>query len=78
MAPVVTIRTRLDGSATADVQDMDGLLQDAWHPMNSPYVEAAELHLGGYLHALAVVCANASVPMASIGTHAPVCTRVAA
>ena len=36
-APPVTLLSRRDGTATAYQAEMDGLLQDAWRPINPKY-----------------------------------------
>ena len=36
-APLVTILTRPDGTATRNLAEMDGPLQDAWRPINRKY-----------------------------------------
>ena len=41
-APPVTFRSRPDGTATANLAEMDGLLQDAWRPMNRKYAPDPE------------------------------------
>ena len=41
-APLVVFLARPDGSATANVREMDGLLREAWGPMNRKYAEAPE------------------------------------
>ena len=39
-APLVTFLARPDGTATADLGEMDGLLQDAWRPVNRKYADS--------------------------------------
>ena len=41
-APPVTFLVRPDGTPTANLREMDSLLQDAWRPINCKYAEAAE------------------------------------
>ena len=41
-APPVTFLTRPDGTATANLAEMDGLLQDAWRPINRKYATDPE------------------------------------
>ena len=41
-APPVTFLVRPDGTPTANLREMDSLLQDAWRPINRKYAEAAE------------------------------------
>ena len=41
-APLVTFLVRPDGTPTANLREMDSLLQDAWRPINRKYAEAAE------------------------------------
>ena len=40
--PPVTFLVRPDGTPTANLREMDSLLQDAWRPINCKYAEAAE------------------------------------
>ena len=48
-APPVTFLTRPDGTATANLSDMDGLLQDAWRPINRKYASDPEPDLSAFL-----------------------------
>ena len=41
-APPVTFLVRPDGTPTANLREMDSLLQDAWRPINCKYAAAAE------------------------------------
>ena len=41
-APPATFLSRPDGAATPDLAEMDGLLQDAWRPINRKYATDAE------------------------------------
>ena len=41
-APPVTFLVRPDGTPTANLREMDSLLQDAWRPINRKYAEPAE------------------------------------
>ena len=41
-APAVTFLSKPDGTATANLAEMDGLLQDAWRPINRKYAADPE------------------------------------
>ena len=41
-APPVTFLSRADSTATANLAEMDGLLQDAWRPINRKYASDPE------------------------------------
>ena len=48
-APPPTFLVRPDGMPTANLREMDSLLQDAWRPINRKYAEAAEPDLAEFL-----------------------------
>ena len=48
-APPVTFLSRPDGTATANLAEMDGLLQDAWRPMNGKYATDAKSDTTAFL-----------------------------
>ena len=48
-APPVTFLSRSDGTATANLAETDGLLQDAWRPINRKYAMDAEPHPTAFL-----------------------------
>ena len=49
-APPVTFLTRPDGTATANLAEMDALLQDAWRPINRKYALDPEPDPAAFLH----------------------------
>ena len=48
-APQVTLLSRADGTATANLEEMDGLLWDAWRLINRKYAMDPEPDLLAFL-----------------------------
>ena len=48
-APPFTFLSKPDGTATANLAEMDGLLQDAWRPINRKYATDPEPDLAAFL-----------------------------
>ena len=60
-APPVTFVSRPDGTATANLAEMDGVLQDAWRPINRKYATDPEPELAAFLRRYS--CHVRRVPM---------------
>ena len=48
-APPLTFLSKPDGTATANLAEMDGLLQDAWRPINREYATDPEADSAAFL-----------------------------
>ena len=74
LAPPVTFLTRPNGTAKANLREMDGLLQDAWRPINRKYAAAPEpdpaeflRRYGHHMHGVPMLAS----PLTGHGGHNP-------
>ena len=49
LAPLVTFLTRPDATATANVREMDGLVQDTRRPINRKYADTPKFDPADFL-----------------------------